>query len=685
MGWSERNIKEEPRMKKRLVTLLLALTLVLSLLPATAWAVIYETGFGAEGTRFHYNTDTKIMTIYGDGIIPYRTFSSVYSTWGFPISEVEKVVIESGVTEIGNSAFRDFTNLTSVTIPNTVTHIGDYAFYRCRSLTSVTLPNSLRTIDDFAFYECYGLTSVTFPSNVTEVGRHAFSLCKSLQSVTFQGAFTTIDEHAFSACSSLTSVTFPRTAGSWASISTMAFHSAPLKSLVIPEGVTSIANGAFRDCTQLQSVTFPSTLQYLDGSFPFCRALESITFTGDAPTIAGGTFIDVTATVYYPAGNDTWTADVMQNYGGNLTWVAVCSGDHTLGEWTSADETTHKRACTYCDYEETADHGWDEGSVTTAPTCQATGEALFTCAVCAATRTETLPLGDHPYNEWTKVDENTHTHACTVCGTEETVGHTWDEGSVITAANCIAGGETLYTCTGCGVTRNEAVAMTGIHTYDHGCDKDCNVCAATRTTEHRYADDWTSGKAGHWHTCVNCGAKGTVADHVPGPEATEETAQLCTVCDYILHPTLQHEHDYAAALTGDDTGHWYACASCSEQKDFAAHAFDNNCDTKCGACGYERITEHQWSDAWSHDETGHFHTCTVCGAEKDDAAHDFRRGVCTVCAAEDPNYEPPTVPIVIGAAVCVAAVAAIFVLRGKRKKPPRNLNRIHSMQHEVIP
>lgn len=560
-------------MKKRFVTLLLVLTMALSLLPGTAWADIYQGDF-ASGTSYSYDTDTQTLTISGKGVIPSNdSDSSPYATCGFPISDVKKVVIESGVRRIGKNAFHGFTSLTSVTIPNTVTDFSSSAFYDCHSLSAITLPNNLKTIGSHAFASCYALKSISIPASVTEIGYAAFLHCENLK----------------------------------------------------------------------------------------------VTFTSDVPKIPRRTIMPNSATVYYPAGNTTWTSMALMMLGAE-TWILVCDGDHTLGEWSSVDETTHKRTCAYCDYEETADHGWDEGTVTLAPTCQATGEALFTCAVCGVTRTETLPLGDHPYNEWTKVDENTHTHACTVCGTEETVAHTWDEGSVITAANCIAGGETMYTCTGCGLTRNEAVAMTGIHTYDHGCDNDCNVCGATRTTEHRYADDWTSGKAGHWHTCVNCGAKGTVADHVPGPEATEETAQLCTVCDYILHPTLQHEHDYAAALTGDDTGHWYACASCSEQKDFAAHDFDNDCDTKCDACGYQRVTEHRWSEAWSHDEAGHFHTCTVCGAKKDDAGHDFRRGTCTVCAAEDPDYEPPTVPIIIAIAVCAAAAAAVFVLRGKKKK-----------------
>ena len=335
------------------------------------------------------------------------------------------------------------------------------------------------------------------------------------------------------------------------------------------------------------------------------------------------------------------------------------------------DENKHQRSCIYCDYEETADHTWDEGTVTTAPTCQTTGEALFTCTDCGATRTEVLPIGDHPYNEWTTADENTHTHTCTVCGKEETVAHSWDEGTTLKAANCIADGEVKYTCTGCKLTRSEVVPMNGIHTYDHGCDKECNICAATRTTSHKYSSDWTSNKSGHWHTCVNCGVKDTVHTHTPGPEATEETPQVCTVCDYLLRPTLQHEHTFAETLTGDETGHWYPCATCTEQKDFAAHGFDNDCDTKCDACGFTRLTQHVWSEAWSHDEAGHFYTCTVCGEKKPDSRseHDFRRGVCKICTAADPNYEPAPVGLIAAAAavVCGGAAAAVVVSKKKKK------------------
>ena len=634
-------------MKRRIPVFLLALCMVLTLLPATAWAEIKSGTMVINNIKYSYDTDTKTLTLSGNYSLHGDGFSSPLSAYAkLPMSEIKTVVMKSGITGIGSIAFQDCRSLTSISIPNTVTYIGEGAFSRCSSLASITIPAGVTTIEYNAFDDCNALTSVTFQGPITQIGRSAFAGLDSLRTVTFPsrvGSSARIEESAFSGCPSL-------------------------ESIVIPEGVYSIGNDAFYGCYGLRSVTFPSSLQYLDGAFPFCRALESITFTGNAPTFKHNPFIDVTATVYYPAGNPTWTADVMQNYGGNLTWVAVCTGSHSLGEWTTVDENKHQSGCIYCDYKETADHTWDEGTVTTAPTCQATGEALFTCTGCGVTKNETLPIGDHPYNAWTTVDENTHTHACTVCGKEETVAHTWDEGTTLKAANCIADGETMYTCTGCKLTRSEVVPMNGIHTYDHGCDKECNICAATRTTSHKYSSDWTSNKSGHWHVCLNCGQKDTVVDHKPGPEATEETAQTCTVCDYIIKPTLKHEHAFADALTSDETGHWYPCASCSDQKDFAAHTFDNDCDTKCGTCGYERIIEHKWDEAWSHDETGHFHACTVCGVKKDISDHDWRRGVCTVCAAEDPNYEPPTIPIVIGTAVFAAGAAAIFVWKGKKKK-----------------
>ena len=566
-------------MKKRFLTLLLALVLVLSVVPSTAWAEVIEFTFGEEKTSFVYDSDTKTLTISGNGRIPDNDFDgSIYAKVGVPIAEVKKVVIKSGVKKIGKSAFEDFTSLTSVSIPGTVTVINGYAFYKCYSLSSVTLPKSLKTIGYNAFDYCTSLKSITIPASVTEIGNHAFYECKNLKA----------------------------------------------------------------------------------------------TFLGNAPKITGnpGVFSG-SATVYYPAGNSTWTDMALSMLGGG-TRIPVCSGKHVYGSWAdNADGSTHKHACTACGKEETADHSWDKGTTVTAPTCQSTGEASFTCTDCGATKTETLPVGDHPYSAWETVDDSTHTHTCTVCAVVETANHSWDKGKTVKAANCIADGEMKYTCTGCGLTRTEVAPMNGIHTYDHGCDKDCNVCGATRTTQHKYSSDWTGNKSGHWHKCVNCGEKQAVLPHTPGPEATEQKPQTCTDCGYVIKPVLTHQHEFAETLTGDETGHWYACATCDEQKDTAAHVYDHDCDTDCNDCGFARTTEHVWSDAWTGDETGHFHACTVCGERKDLTDHELRFGTCEICAYEDPNYDPTPVILAAGGGTVVvggiAAVAAAVAVRKKKK------------------
>jgi hypothetical protein len=84
------------------------------------------------------------------------------------------------VTRIGENAFRDCSNLTSVTIPDNVTRIGEWAFEGCSSLTSVTIPDSVTSILWGAFEGCNSLTGVTFPDSLTSIGHLAFAGCSSL-------------------------------------------------------------------------------------------------------------------------------------------------------------------------------------------------------------------------------------------------------------------------------------------------------------------------------------------------------------------------------------------------------------------------------------------------------------------------------------------------------------------------
>ncbi|MDR1348496.1 MAG: leucine-rich repeat protein, partial [Prevotellaceae bacterium] len=274
------------------------------------------------------------LTISGEGAMPDYAFAYVggVSPWYAYRSSIKTVVIENGVTHIGNNAFYSCGSLASVTIPGSVTTIGEYAFAICSDLTSITIPGSVTTIGENAFVTCSGLTSVSVPGKVTVIGAGAFANCSKLTSIeveagneyyysangilfiragnrllqypagkagtqyTVPANVTDIEESAFSGCTDLTSVTIPgnvKTIGEYAF--SVCFN---LKTVNISAGVTAIGLGAFGKCT-LTDVTVAWT--------------DPATVTVDA-----GAFDSFsTATLHVPAGTKSKyeTAAVWKNFG----------------------------------------------------------------------------------------------------------------------------------------------------------------------------------------------------------------------------------------------------------------------------------------------------------------------------------------------------------------------------------
>ena len=180
-------------MKKRVLSLLLVLMMIVSLVPAMALAEDDIVAYAVTGGNIYFNKSTGEIT----GCDSEVTEANIPS-------EIDSVA----VTSIGYKAFGDCTGLTSITIPNSVTYISG-GFGGCTGLTSITIPNSVTVITYFAFSGCTGLTSVKIPDSVTSISECAFGSCTGLTSITIPNSVAHIGWGVFQGCTSLTSITLP--------------------------------------------------------------------------------------------------------------------------------------------------------------------------------------------------------------------------------------------------------------------------------------------------------------------------------------------------------------------------------------------------------------------------------------------------------------------------------------------
>ena len=201
-------------------------------------------------------SDDGTLTISGTSMpdydVIYENKEYVSSApWCHQKDKVKKVVIEDGVTNIGDCAFYCCQNLASIIIPNSVTSIGMAAFDSCENLTSIIIPNSVTSIGRDAFWFCKGLASITIPNSVTSIKNGTFQNCIGLTSITIPNSVTSIGELAFCGCMALTSIT-------------------------IPNSVTSIDESAFVHCRNLTSITFEGSTPPKFGYDAFEKVNKSI-------------------------------------------------------------------------------------------------------------------------------------------------------------------------------------------------------------------------------------------------------------------------------------------------------------------------------------------------------------------------------------------------------------------------
>ena len=152
-----------------------------------------------------FDLDSNTLMINGTGnMTNYETFNY---PWYSNRQSIVSIVIEEGVTSIGDNAFYDCSSVRSLIIPYGVTSIGAGSFQYCENLVSVTLPTTLKYIGDFGFTSCFNLKTISIPSSVTTLGRNAFCVCNSLKSVFIPAKLTSIGSSPFCGCLKLETIT----------------------------------------------------------------------------------------------------------------------------------------------------------------------------------------------------------------------------------------------------------------------------------------------------------------------------------------------------------------------------------------------------------------------------------------------------------------------------------------------
>lgn len=293
-------------MKKRLLSMILAVSMMLTFLPVGAVTAFANNGSIFTDTnqiKYKLNDTTMTATVIGsdrtdwpaNGTVTIQSY--VGNNGKYKVTAIEhdafnqnrtiagQLIIPDTVTSIGSYAFSWCDKLTGdLSIPNGVTTISTFAFYGCTGLTgTLTLPDTVTTIETKAFSGCSGLTELVLSKKLETIGENAFSSCSSLKGdLEIPEGVTTIGNSAFSSCTSLNGkITIP---GSIVSIGNFAFSScSQVKSVEILDGVTRIGAHAFETCTSLSDLKIPSSVKTIENNaFNGCIGLTSV------PTIPEG-------------------------------------------------------------------------------------------------------------------------------------------------------------------------------------------------------------------------------------------------------------------------------------------------------------------------------------------------------------------------------------------------------------
>lgn len=493
----------------------------------------------------------------------------------------------NNVTAIGPEAFYNNDNIKVIKISNNIKTIDSSAFYGCNNLEAINvdsnnlyfisiagvlyneditalytcppkavginyeIPYGVMTIKGCAFRNCSSLQTVTIPNTVYDIEYRAFENCQALETVRVPKQVTTIGSYVFDGCEELTLEVYEGSmAESYAynndiphiyvneytygnykyeingdNTIVITGYTGYENEVVIPETiygtkVTEIGDRVFADNNYVNRITVGENISSIGNeAFADCDNLQTVVFRGD--NVSFGDFV----------------------FDGSDNVEVIANRESDAWEYAS-DSGVYPHECT---------HDWGEGVVTTPASVTSEGERTYTCSICGATKTETIPKPtcSHVWDNGvvttpaTTTSEGVKTYTCNICGATKTEvipilthSHEWDNGVVTTAATTTSEGVKTYTCQICGETRTETIAKLAahtVHTWNSGVvtkpatvkatgikTYTCTVCGTTKTEtipKLTCSHTWNGGEVTIEatvlnegtivYTCTRCGEKKT--------------------------------------------------------------------------------------------------------------------------------------------------------------------------------